>query len=538
MSLPYSSLGIKLAYPVYRGLRAFVKADYQKSLGDGLEIIDRYVTPIDYNQDGSITDDDVRSFVSIKHLVVETRSLKPQMFQGGFGLSYWFGDTAKMPVTKETAEERVDRLSKAQKKINDDYSDGDGFGDIDTKDKQRKLVNTSPKNNSVFKNVEDLNTFNWELIGDKFENPNYIIEVVKIGRNRQPERTYIVKTNQQSITAASVFKDTRLIEGQYRWKVTDTNTGISSTPGFFSFSICEFNFSIADESIECLGYYEGADRTFKICFNSKYSSISGDLTYQLSNGLTVWDQNNNLLSYTLVNPTQALVPQVGALASIVKYCFEVIVSSSVTSIGFGLQGDDLDPSPTIVCQPGVSALFDDLPSCICDDCDDKDLTFDDFIPYYWINYMGGDDNLWSIEGSIGANVPIYGLEFQIQSYSYIATPGSCTPGVSNLAESGMFLMPGTTINGSASVQLFNETSSGSPYTNNNATKTIRYMSDSPLTEIPVKLVIGLPVPYMDIALDCCLIEYTVCIKVKMFYEEGNYKSCVFTKCFNFNNQGL
>jgi hypothetical protein len=28
----------------------------------------------------------------------------------------------------------------------------------------------------------------------------------------------------------------------------------------------------------------------------------------------------------------------------------------------------------------------------------------------------------------------------------------------------------------------------------------------------------------------------VCIKVRVFYEEGNCKSCVFTHCFTFNNQ--
>ena len=234
----------------------------------------------------------------------------------------------------------------------------------------------------------------------------------------------------------------------------------------------------------------------------------------------------------MVSPNPTLVTQIGASTSTVSYCFEVTVSSSVTSIGFGLQGDDLDPSP-IVCQPGVSALFDDLPSCICDDCDDIVLTFDNFN----ISLNGSAGNQFNFNGNINVNVPIYGIEFQIKSYTYSATPSACTEGVSSIEESGMFLMPGTTINGSTSLQLFNETVSGSSNSNNSATKDIKYTSNTPLTgAIPVNLTIGLPGPISGLDPSCCVIEYTVCIKVRIFYEDGNCKSCVFTHCFQFNNQ--
>ena len=101
----------------------------------------------------------------------------------------------------------------------------------------------------------------------------------------------------------------------------------------------------------------------------------------------------------------------------------------------------------------------------------------------------------------------------------------------------MFLTPGPIINGSTTFQMTNESISGSPLSNDNATKNIKYTSNSPLSgPIPVNLTLGLPGPISGLDPSCCLIEYRVCIKVYVFYEEGNCKSCVFTHCFEFNNQ--
>ncbi|WP_291801901.1 hypothetical protein [Lutibacter sp.] len=400
------------------------------------------------------------------------------------------------------------------------------------KDKQLKLINILPKNNSNFKNINEIGAFTWKLIGVKTPKPNYIIEVTKISKAQQPQRSYTSKTSKNTINASSIFKDGKLSDGNYRWKVTETTTRISSNPSYFTMSSCEIDFTIANEEIECLGY-EQENRKFKICFDVTYSSTSGDLTYlDPSSGLTVYDQTYATLSHTLVSPNLTLVSQVGATTSTVSYCFEVTVSASVTSIGFGLQGDDLDPSP-ITCQPGVSQLFDELPSCICDDCEEIELSFDDFN----ITPNEGTGNQFNFNGNINVNVPVYGIEFQIQSYTYSAAPSACTEGVSSIEESGMILMPGTSINGSTTLQLFNETASGSASSNDNATKDIKYTSNSPLTgPIPINLNIGLPGPISGLDPSCCVIDYTVCIKVKVFYEESNCKSCVFTHCFEFNNQ--
>jgi len=137
---------------------------------------------------------------------------------------------------------------------------------------------------------------------------------------------------------------------------------------------------------------------------------------------------------------------------------------------------------------------------------------------------------------MNASVPIYGMEFQIQSYSY-TSPSNCSPGVTSIEESGMFLQPGTIVNNTTAIQFANESISSDPLSNTNASKNIKYTSLTALNgNIPVELMVGLPGPAMGMDASCCLIEYEVCIKVKIFYDQGSCKSCVFTQCFNFNNQ--
>lgn len=401
-----------------------------------------------------------------------------------------------------------------------------------TAEEQRKLIARSPNNNSNFQNVTEIKQFTWELIGSPIPNAKYAVEVIRLAQNGQAQRTYIGKTDKTSISVRELFADNTLSEGQYRWKVTETTTGLSSTPAFFSLSNCEIQFSITNENVECLGYV-GADRKYKICFESTYSSASGDLTYQnATSGLSVYDQTYSPISYTLVNPNPTLVTQIGATASSQQYCFEVTVPASVTAIGFGLQGDDLDPSP-ILCQPGVSLVLDSLPDCFCNDCEEIELTLNDFA----ITPNGTTGNQFNFNGNLSANVPVYGISFEVQSYSYTANPSPCSSGVSSVAESGMILVSGTTINGSTNIQAYNEAVSGSPNSNTNATKYVSYSSNTALNgNIPVNLVIGVPGPLPGFDPSCCAIDYEVCIKVRVFYDEGKCGSCVFTHCFQFNNQ--
>jgi len=562
-SVGFYTAGVRLGYKVNPNLGLHISANYMSAFSDGIIAQDGRKQFTDIDKDGLITEIDIirQDGAQVEFQYTE-KNIKPQVFNYGFGLSYSFGKKTNKTRSDMSAagaqtnpyfvnNEMVGEMTSA----NPDGSSGNGNNEgiknvyvgknrisvaltnpskekAKQKDQQIKLINVLPKNNSKYKSTNEIGSFNWKLIGTKIPKPNYIIEVTKLNNVKQPQRSYASQTSKNSIKATTLFKDDKLSDGNYSWKVTETTTGVSSNPTYFTMTQCEIDFTIANEEIECLGY-EQENRKFKICFDVTYASTSGDLTFvNPGTGLSVYDQTYASLSYTLVSPNPTLVTQIGATTSTVSYCFEVTVSASVTSIGFGLQGDDLDPSP-ITCQPGVSQLFDDLPDCICDECEEIELSFDEFN----ITPNLGTGNQFNFNGNINVNVPIYGIEFQVQSYTFSASPSACSDGVSSVEESGMILMPGTTINGSTSLQLTNETASGSPSSNDNATKNIKYTSNSPLTgAIPVNLTIGLPGPISGLDPSCCVMEYTVCIKVKVFYEESNCKSCVFTHCFTFNNQ--
>ncbi|REE80576.1 hypothetical protein BX611_2222 [Lutibacter oceani] len=528
----FYNAGIRLGYKLNPNLGLYITANYLSAFSDKIIARDGSKQFADINKDGIINEIDIiRQDGVLVDFQYTEKNIQPQVFNYGFGVSYSFGKrTIKIGGTEKP-------YSKGNSDINTKKPMNTGSivftnPSKENKKRQQKLIGILPKNNSTFKNAREIKNFTWEIIGTKIPNPQFIIEVTKITNNQQSQRTFIEKTSSTSLSATRIFKENKLSDGQYRWKVTETTTGNSSANMYFTFSNCEIDFTISNEEIECLGY-EQENRKYKICFDSTYSSTSGDLTFaNPGSGLSVFDQTYAPISYTLVSPNPTILTQIGASTTTVSYCFEVTVSASVTQIGFGLQGDDLDPSP-VLCQPGVSANFDELPDCICNECEEIELSFNNFN----ISLNGTSGNQFNFDGDINVNVPIYGIEFQIQSYSYSASPNACSEGVSSVEESGMLLMPGTTINGSTSLQLFNETASGSPSSNNNATKSIKYTSNSALTgAIPVNLTVGLPGPISGLDPSCCTINYSVCIKVKVFYEESNCKSCVFTHCFNFNNQ--
>ena len=531
----FYNAGIKLGYKLSPNLGLYLSANYLSAFSDKIIAQDGRKNITDNNKNGII---DAEDFVGSDGVLIDftysDKNIQPQVFNYGFGLSYGFGKrTIKIGGTEKPYARENEGSNNQEKTSKRPINSGSVVFTNPAKEnnkEERKLVNVQPSNNSTFESTNSISNFNWKVIGKAISNPQFIIEVVKMNNLRKPERTFVQTTKQTSLKSSEIFKDEQLSDGQYMWKVTETTTGISSNPSYFSMAPCEINFSITNDSIECLGY-EGENRKFKICFDSTYQSNSGNLTFTPpTTDLFVWDQSNTPLTYTLVAPNPTLLTQIGATTTTFSYCFEVVVSNSVTSIGFGLQGDDLDPSQ-IVCQPGVSANFNDLPDCLCDDCEEIELSFDDF------NIKPGNTgNQFDFIGNINVNVPIYGIEFQIQSYNYTANPGPCTAGVTSVEESGMFLVPSTTINNSM-VQLFNETISGSTNTNNNATKDIKYSSGPPLTgPIPVNLTIGLPGPISGLDPSCCVIDYEVCIKVIIFYEDGSCKSCDFTHCFQFNNQ--
>ena len=568
----FYSAGLKFAYKINPSLKFYLLTNYLSSFSDKINLEERTKQFTDINKDGVINEIDILKQDGIQvEFKTTTKSIKPQSFNYGIGLTWNTskGSKVRKPTqdiksvsqNQENREQldfqKPDKVEKQKSKVQvrgwnpKDKSPRKVVFTNPAKEKKkqkRKLIPLSPKNNASYQQEIQLKRFTWKLVGERIMKPKYGIEVSKIGADKNNQWLLFAKTNQTKLSLNGLFNQNKsnvrvserlrhkdravFTEGNYKWRVTETTTGLSTPYSFFNFTNCEIDFSITNEEIECLGY-EGEDRKYKICFDATYSSPNGDLTYaNVLSGLSVYDQSYATLAYTLVSPNPTLVTQIGASISTVSYCFEVTVSSGVTSIGYGLQGDDLDPSP-IICQPGVSSSFNELPDCLCDECEEIELSFDDFS----ITPNGGTGNQFNFNGNINVNVPIYGIEFQIQSYSYTANPSACTEGVSSLEESGMILMPATTINGSSTLQLFNESISGSTSSNNNASKAVKYTSNSALTgAIPVNLTIGLPGPISGLDPSCCVIEYEVCIKVRIFYEESNCKSCVFTHCFEFNNQ--
>jgi len=518
---------IRMSYPVFKKLGIWAETNYTMTQASQNR---RVLVPANPPRDGNVYS--VGDIIEGSYRE-ESNNNTLNTLGVNFGLSYSFGKDKPRKIVESPIKAPKESLASI-KKQNQLKPGVVQFDNPAKKDKQniRKLIAVSPKNNTAFEDAKNIKAFTWQLLGNSIKPAAYIIEVKRLGGRGQVQRTFTARTDKTTINAATIFKDDKIESGQYEWKVTESTSGISSTPSFFNVSNCQIEFTISKDSIECLGY-EGENRKFKISFESTYSSSSGDLTYaNIGSGLTVYDQSYNALSYTLVSPNPTLVTQIGASSTTVIYSFEVIAPSSVTAIGFGLQGDDLDPSP-ILCQPGVSLIIDELPDCLCNECEDMELTFNNFS----ISPTGGAGNQFSFNGNINVNVPVYAMEFQVQSYSYTATPSPCTNGVSSIEESGMILMPGTTINGSSALQLFNESVSGSSSSNNNATKIIKYTSTSALNgAIPVNLNIGLPGPLAGLDANCCKINYTVCIKVRVFYDEGKCKSCVFTHCFEFSNQ--
>lgn len=395
---------------------------------------------------------------------------------------------------------------------------------------QNKIIALTPRNNASFKK-EKLPDFTWRV--DRIiENPNFKIEISEVLTNGTTESIFIQENIEETKLPVKEIVSKLKDNAQYVWKVYETTSGLSSNPSFFITGSCDVDLQITNETIECLGY-EGALRKFKICFSSTYQSSTGDLTYvNPLSGLSVYDQLNNILTANLIGTNLTLQTQAGSTSSTINYCFEVLVNSGVTSIGFGLQGDDLDPTP-ITCQPGASLMINELPNCFCDDCDKTTLDYSNFT----VSPQGTAGNQYNIAGNITANVPIYGIEIQIQTYSYMAVPAACSNGVTSIEESGMILLPSTSINNVTNLQLFNETQSGSSNTNNNASKSVKYLSTIPINGvIPINLTVGLPGPLPGFDASCCTINYRICIKIKVFYDREGCKSCTFTKCIDFINK--
>ena len=170
-----------------------------------------------------------------------------------------------------------------------------------------------------------------------------------------------------------------------------------------------------------------------------------------------------------------------------------------------------------------------LPLCICSDCKDATVT----VSSPSVNVTNPLNGIYTATGSLNiTGMPaIYGVEMQIVSYTYSATPTACSNGVTSVETSGVFNGTSSTINGMP-VAMLNETTSGLGSTNNGVAKNIKLTSTTPLpSSLPFSLSIGLPTPLAGLNADCCKMSYTLCIKIKVFYDKDKCNSCTFNYCF-------
>ena len=296
----FYSAGVRLGYKLNSNLGLYISANYLSAFSDEIIAQDGTKQFPDLNKDGVIDDVDIiRLNGEQVDFEYTDKKIQPQVFNYGFGLSYSFGqkpnnsssraqdhnasrsnttssraqdhNASRSNTTSSRAQDHNASRSNTTSSRAQDHNasrsnttSSKNSGSIvltnlakekaDKKDQQQKIISVLPKNNSVFKNSDELKKFTWKIIGTKIANPQFIIEVTKIGNNQQAQRTYIGKTTKTNINPSSVFKESKPSDGQYRWKVTETTTGNSSDVKFFTFSNCEIDFAISNEEIECLGY--------------------------------------------------------------------------------------------------------------------------------------------------------------------------------------------------------------------------------------------------------------------------------------------
>ena len=504
-TVKYASAGFEARYALGRHWGIFVRGAYWRGLGKGLGMQETMYPPFDANADGKIDGIDVHHFTRDIYEVQQSRLIHPAAFHLSVGLAIGLGKPDKPGRNHKPRSKKPAHKAKPEKP-----------------ETRRQIVLLSPANGKSYEQGEQPKQFRWKVLGGDYDHPEYIVQVQKLGA--QP-REYVGRTKETRIDAERLFgKD--LPDGSYRWWVTEGHTGDKSPAWTFNKSSCEISFHLDSLDIECLGF-EGQQRKFRICFQSVYASPSGDLTYnQTGSGIFVTDQSNAPLNYTFVQP-QGLTTQPGS-GSTVQYCLDVLAAQGVNAITIGLQGDDLDPSP-VICRPGVSTVLDSLPDCLCDECERIQIDASGL-------QVTEQNGQFFLDGSLQVNVPVYAVEFQWVSMQYSSNPPSCSQGITGVETSGIFLQAGSSINNDTQLQFFNENVSGSPASNTSASHDVKYTSSTPMQgAIPVHLQMGVPGPLSGLDASCCAMQYRVCLRIVVYYEDGTCKSCDTIQCITFNN---
>lgn len=403
-----------------------------------------------------------------------------------------------------------------------------------------EIIGVYPNQNHFMK-IEEIKNFKWDVLGKQKLEPLYVVQIGTLSMNADKVLTETIILTKRLKSSNNFFvpekEDCEVLNkskaSELWWKVIDVNNNVSSLPLSFVKSSCSMPLFAENIQIECLGYdSQNNSYKYKYCYDSKYGgpNSSADLTYsQLNTGISV-HYVGNPTPITITNLTPSLSTQLGLPQNTVNYCLEFSIPSSMinNAIRVRQQSDNTSAFAGDICS-AVTSPVSKLPICKCEDCNEASYQFNGSVTKQ-------SNGVYSFNGNLSSNLQIYGVEIQFLSFNYTAVPNSCSNGVVNIENSGVFLRPTTEIN-NTNVNFFNENVSNNPNTNNNATKTIKLISQMPLTgSIPLNLTMGLPAEIDGIDNSCCKIEYNVCYKITIFYDQNSCKSCSTIKCVNFNNQ--
>ncbi len=401
-------------------------------------------------------------------------------------------------------------------------------------DAPSKIALVFPANGSTIF-AKDKPIFTWKHEKQNSESSNtYKIKIVEIIGDQSPELA--LRTNKSHFEKDSLKEQSfqyplsakMFIAGKkYGWNVqvkgrdgksVGANDGMSESWGF---SVQSADVTITNFKVSCGNVYGSYTYTLTAENSGNNPFNTTSITFTSPGGAISGATFTPPSSSTIINPGSAnTVTFTGGFNYTGIYPAAVYTTINGTQLGnTGLSSTDTE--------------LDSIYACICHDCDTALFSFtpSGITP-------GANSNQINLAGNISVSgLPaVYGLEIQVQSYNYSASPSACSNGVTGIEQSGVFLIPSTSINGITSIQMFNETVSGT--SNNNASKTIKLVSTTAFpSSIPVNLTIGLPGPLAGLDKDCCKMEYNLCIKIKVFHDREACKSCVFTYCFpSFNNQ--
>lgn len=478
---------------------------------------------LDFNAVKTFTAAELNGYIS------NCNSLKP----GNYSICVQFFNVDRYPISKEVCKEFVvEDVVQAQQ----NYS---------------PPQNISPVNEKQFNEAEVKGsvTFRWTPVLPKpKEQVTYRLKVWQLMQGQNS--TAAIKSNipviEKDITNLTQAVVTNLYNGpckppylcEYVWNVQalDTkgmpiggNGGMSESTAFSIIvvdpSVGCFKLDTTMLKVECNGYDQNGKPIYKIT-NLILQNIG------TNNGRTGL---HNLPATNYITPTGFTVANLTPLSA------NPILPSGSVNISFDLYGTTgttatfvvnstiVDPTnPNLYCDKTIGVTVD-LPLCICNDC--KDLQYTVSSPS--VTLSNPINGIYNAIGSLNiTGIPtIYGIEMQVQSYSFTATPAACSNGVTSVETSGVFVGASSTING-IPVAMLNESVSGLTSSNNGVAKNIKVTSSTPMPgSIPFNINFGLPTSLAGLNANCCKMNYTFCITVKVFYDKDKCNSCSIKYCF-------